>query len=661
MVLRSGYKQGPAKGWDIAGAASGVALVILLVAFVAAASHTVNSYSQINDTISRLGRGDAPARWWFLAVNIANFFLILAFAWGVQRRLPVGVVTFCFLVATGVGALFVGGFACSGKCSIGTNDAHGSFAKLTALMIAAFMVSAAWAVRRRPGSWFRTTTIALAVADIAVLGVLTSIAIDKDGNGGLFERLFWGFAYLWVLAASLSIVLATRRRVRPIEFDPSLVQRKILRSKRSWTHAAYVCYSIQDDGRAKQWLRFTLDAGLVRPDDGEPSPGSVTVAFSAAGLRKLGVEATGSCDVEPFTEGMSARARILGDEDESDPRDWQAPWDSDQLDLLVWVEAEDRDVLDELLGAVGGPAGQGALARLGEVEYATNSSPGKGPDPAAKMRFEDGISQPWLPLRGHHRHDARRMYGGALNAFGEWRPLAVGEFVLGEVDESGDYSIVPDPKAIFHHGSFVIVRKLAQHFAHLNDLVNSMHAQSPQLGATGADVAERMMGRRRDGHPLATTESQPGHNDFTYADDPVGLRCPLGAHIRRANPRDALGFGTTMAARHRIIRRGKVYDNDRKALTEWSSGLFFVAINARIGDQFEFVQSMWLNDGTRQRQGTSRDLFAGASRSTSPAVLQLDSGPVIIDPIPKLVRTMGGGYFFAPSIAGLRSLAAWPP
>jgi hypothetical protein len=52
--------QGPATGWDVAGAASGVAIVVMLVAFVAAAGATRSGYSQVQDTISRLGASRAP-------------------------------------------------------------------------------------------------------------------------------------------------------------------------------------------------------------------------------------------------------------------------------------------------------------------------------------------------------------------------------------------------------------------------------------------------------------------------------------------------------------------------------------------------------------------------------------------------------------------------
>ena len=55
-------------------------------------------------------------------------------------------------------------------------------------------------------------------------------------------------------------------------------------------------------------------------------------------------------------------------------------------------------------------------------------------------------------------------------------------------------------------------------------------------------------------------------NSFTYhATDASGMRCPIGAHVRRSNPRDSLdpqpGSQASIAVgkRHRILRRGREY------------------------------------------------------------------------------------------------------
>jgi len=81
-----------------------------------------------------------------------------------------------------------------------------------------------------------------------------------------------------------------------------------------------------------------------------------------------------------------------------------------------------------------------------------------------------------------------------------------------------------------------------------------------------------MVGRWRNGAPLvlfpqdqpASYDPFPKDENFRFGrDDPQGLACPLGAHIRRANPRDQLDpddkTEMKITNRHRIIRRGRAY------------------------------------------------------------------------------------------------------
>ena len=145
----------------------------------------------------------------------------------------------------------------------------------------------------------------------------------------------------------------------------------------------------------------------------------------------------------------------------------------------------------------------------------------------------------------------------------------------------------------------------------------SSRAEEKLLGA-------KMVGRWPSGAPLALapTHDDPKlgrdagrHNDFGYADDPRGLKCPVGAHARRANPRDAFDDdGSVNVQLHRMIRRGTSYG---PALPEdvleddgQDRGVVFVFAGAHLKRQFEFVKTQWLNDG----------IFIGAPAEKDPLV-----------------------------------------
>ena len=376
------------------------------------------------------------------------------------------------------------------------------------------------------------------VANLACLAVLIIAVRGDDGPVGLFQRLFWATAYLWVLAASVAILLATRRRVAVSEFDAAKLQRKILRSSPTWQHAGYAFCSITDPGAVKRWLARAIDGdtGPVRPDQG-PATSSVTIAFTCTGLRLLGVEYPRD---DVFAAGMRARASLLGDVGISDPEEWQEPWRSNDVHVLIWVEAEDPRIRESSLADLRDLDHEQGLEWL-FTQYADDIIAAGRKYAVEHLGFRDGISQPWVRLAGRDLDDARREPGGTLDDFGTWRPLAVGEFVLGEPDESDDIARVPEPSEVFHHGSFVVLRKLAQNPEELRRFADA-HADLAGVGA--AELLELMMGRRRDGRlldqPEGTADSEI-HN-VLFGTDPEGLVCPLGAHIRRANPRDAAGI-----------------------------------------------------------------------------------------------------------------------
>jgi deferrochelatase/peroxidase EfeB len=185
-------------------------------------------------------------------------------------------------------------------------------------------------------------------------------------------------------------------------------------------------------------------------------------------------------------------------------------------------------------------------------------------------------------------------------------------------------------------------------------------------------VAAKLIGRWTDGASLVRN-SQPSpvpppdpprqqDNEFLLGEeDPTALACPLGAHIRRANPRDALGFGGLLVNRRRIIRRGIPYGayTPPNAVGDDGSehGLIFIAFNASISQQFEFVQQQWMNYGNDFNQGNDKDPLVGNHIERDKLLIPGDASSPAQHPtrpcvgLPTFVETRGGDYFFMPSLA----------
>ena len=153
-------------------------------------------------------------------------------------------------------------------------------------------------------------------------------------------------------------------------------------------------------------------------------------------------------------------------------------------------------------------------------------------------------------------------------------------------------------------------------------------------------------------------------NDFLYYfEDRFGLACPLGAHIRRANPRDLIGPDPDTALRlskmHRIIRRGRPYGKrwTKRSVEGEQRGMLFICLNADLAGQFEFIQHNWINNGR----------FSGLYGETDPVLnypgegrsLTIQRRPTSerVDSINQYVKVRGGAYFFLPGIQTLRFLA----
>jgi Dyp-type peroxidase family len=282
--------------------------------------------------------------------------------------------------------------------------------------------------------------------------------------------------------------------------------------------------------------------------------------------------------------------------------------------------------------------------------------------------FADGLAQPSIDAEAAHEPGKKvgptaRDGQGTPRARGRWKPLAPGEFVLGYPDEAGIVEQRPaDPLRL--NGSYLVLRKLRQNVALFTRFLLNAAGGRPEEAKL---LAAKIIGRWPDGTPIVRSPEPPEAipdgeepaNDFRYSEDPYGVRCPIGAHIRRANPRDGLGFSGRLTSRHRLIRRGMPYGPppvDPAVEDGLERGLMFVCYQASIERQFEVVQGRWLADGDAFGLGEDKDFLLGGEDPSGKLVIH-GARPRLLSPRRSFVVNRGGGYFFAPGLAALRSIA----
>jgi Dyp-type peroxidase family len=169
--------------------------------------------------------------------------------------------------------------------------------------------------------------------------------------------------------------------------------------------------------------------------------------------------------------------------------------------------------------------------------------------------------------------------------------------------------------------------------------------------------------------PLASNVHYKGDSFAQARQDPLGLVCPVSAHIRKVNPRDQsteMGAAAETLTR-RLLRRGLPFGPplaDPKAPDpqHGNRGLLWVSYQTSIERQFEFLAASWMNTPNRPRTPDGRDMLVGQNRTPGEKGVRgctlfsgLASSTKVETADPWVVPT-GGGYFFAPSISALRDV-----
>ncbi len=323
--------------------------------------------------------------------------------------------------------------------------------------------------------------------------------------------------------------------------------------------AAYLFVRMHEPVGARQWIQAMADSissskpWPVSADGVTVKPTcAVNVGFTAAGLLACGLPRTVVCTFPgEFQEGIAAphRARILGDTEESEPARWELGGPGTDFHALVLIYAHDDAELERVCA--------GQRLRLEQTQGAVIEMPGslqRGYRPAHDREhfgFRDGIAQPPIAGITGHGVPTGEFILGYENHYGVVPPTPV---VPAALDPSGllpglgnPYHAASPLRDLGRHGSYVVFRKLQQNVAAFWTFMQEEAIRAGRAGDQAYMVwlAAKCMGRWPGGASLTLAPDRDDpqladRDDFMYSADPDGLGCPLGAHVRRTNPRDAI-------------------------------------------------------------------------------------------------------------------------
>jgi Dyp-type peroxidase family len=347
------------------------------------------------------------------------------------------------------------------------------------------------------------------------------------------------------------------------------------------------------------------DADTLRRT-GREGPPFVSLMLSPWGYQALG---RGLPPSNSFAAGMKGQAAALGD----NPNTWERPYAANNVDAVLLIAAgndtADAGFVTSLEASyrllVGNDANVVASERGRVLE-----SGGRSVEP---FGYADGLSQPLMLQEDVDALGPRP----ASN----WNPAFPISNALVRCPTGGPAG----------HGSFFVFRKLEQDVGRFE---RSRSVVAALLATSREEIGARIVGRTLDGTPRTTSvtprEFDRPSNDFTYAADGAGARCPVNAHVRLANPRVPNGLAPGVARPQNFARRGIPYaypdtppapGGYHGPAEEQTTGLLFMAYNSDLAVQFEAVQAALAPDLLNQ-----------------------------------FVTVRGGEYFFAPSISGLHNI-----
>jgi Dyp-type peroxidase family len=440
---------------------------------------------------------------------------------------------------------------------------------------------------------------------------------------------------------------------------------------------------------------------------------NTNIGFSYDGLRKLAGAAVDAFHDEAFRLGLPSRAARMGDS--TDPNKWVVGGPGDIPDILLITGGDDEDILRARVTTLTEEAEKRHVVKIyEEVGLVRRDLPGH-----EHFGFDDGVSQPGprgrlsdipddflTPRYIDSSSGVESLLFGLPGQDLVWP----GEFVFGYPAQGPDPLVAgPEPgtaPAWAANGSFLVFNRLRQDvkqfWTFMNEMAAELAKQPGFAGMTPDKFAAHLVGRWKSGAPVARTpnaddphlgQNQYANNHFFYGSDtkkaplhgmpayaagdhypdahadPLGLTCPLAAHIRKVNTRDVAndqgGTHTTYAAR--LLRRGMPFglplpDPFAHDPEHGNRGLMWVSYQTSIVNQFEFLRANWMGDAKPPRMPGGDDMIVGMNgrpgEERARSCVMFGSGLQTATPstMKEWIFQTGGGYFFSPGIAAMRDM-----
>jgi Dyp-type peroxidase family len=432
----------------------------------------------------------------------------------------------------------------------------------------------------------------------------------------------------------------------------------------------------------------------------------VNLALGRHALDSLGYGEVADLD-EAFEQGMIAQRTgdprephfPDGSLDPSCPDNWLVGGPDRRVDLFL-IFAADTDI-EERTGSL--------LEDLGEIPGLNRIYIEKGESLAGEREhfgFADGLSQPgprgMVELDGVQVQVTTRYGVPPREGVQYGRPgqplVPPGQFLVGA---DGDRKPAPE---IARDGSFLVFRRLRQDvrsfYEDTDELALRIAAETSDGSLDGPKLRALFVGRWPSGQPLMRPGHEPpsdpepfvARNHFAYGAALPGLNlsdgtsipsaprdpdavfggsiCPAYAHIRKVNPRDLATDegGAAETRRFQMLRRGIPFgppynhEDADDPTNERERGLLFLAYQRSIVDQFETLNSDWMNNEDAPTAG-GFDVLVGQNadegHQAARAFHYLPAGSVTRRYLvmKQWVMPTGGAYLFAPSISAVWAIA----